>query len=442
MDTASAVSQQQLVHKEHLDRAYAAYEAGSYEQGIAACEAALKAGPYSAEAHNLHGILLEKLDRPRAALHAYRKAIRLDPAMDEAQGNLAALGDACREEAGDLYAQETDLLRALECCQVALEVDPTHAETHNLRGALLQVLDRPDEALAAFQRAVQLDPTLQDAAANLADLQAELADEKPEPPEISAAAQAGQASDSDLPGAARQAMADIAADEIADAGDEAAEERRPNAFDAIVSWLVSWSAALVRVLFRPTAATFRNLAADAEGKLPGGIIWLALLQLCLTGLVWVLGGRVRSLPLRASYLSLTSIAYVLLMIAISGFILRRILLCRRSYNVELTYVLIAIHAATLLPEGLLSAWLLTRPFTVLILVPLQLLAGYRIVLDWVAIKAVTRVSGWQAVAVVAGSALLSGVVANCLHTAFYIASIWPELMVNPLYRLLSYMVRW
>lgn len=52
------------------------------------CDAAIELDPSCADAHNLRGIVLEQLGRSGEAAEAYKKAIGLDPAFDEAIRNL------------------------------------------------------------------------------------------------------------------------------------------------------------------------------------------------------------------------------------------------------------------------------------------------------------------------------------------------------------------
>ena len=66
-----------------------------------------------------------------------------------------------QREAGHLDA-------ALNECDAALRAAPHWAEAHSLRGILLDGLGRTREAAAAYRRALRLDPTLRDAATNLA----------------------------------------------------------------------------------------------------------------------------------------------------------------------------------------------------------------------------------------------------------------------------------
>jgi tetratricopeptide (TPR) repeat protein len=76
----------------HLNQAYHYYEAGTdLEAALHQCETAIELDPYLTEAHNLHALLLEDLDRPFEAINAYQAALRLDPDFTEAKENLADL---------------------------------------------------------------------------------------------------------------------------------------------------------------------------------------------------------------------------------------------------------------------------------------------------------------------------------------------------------------
>lgn len=77
--------------RRHLDQAYRHDEREELEAALAECEAALRISGDWAEAHNLHGIILEGLGRSTEALAAYHEALRLDPSFEEAQENLAEL---------------------------------------------------------------------------------------------------------------------------------------------------------------------------------------------------------------------------------------------------------------------------------------------------------------------------------------------------------------
>lgn len=77
--------------RRHLKQAYRHDDREELEQALLECEAALGLAGDWAEAHNLHGIVLDGLGRRREALAAYTEALRLDPSFDEARENLSEL---------------------------------------------------------------------------------------------------------------------------------------------------------------------------------------------------------------------------------------------------------------------------------------------------------------------------------------------------------------
>lgn len=177
-----------------LERAYDLEEQGDLEAALEACEEALALDPEDAEAHNFHGILLDALGRSQEALDAYREAVRLDPGFEDARQNLEEAETELRAPVGArmppslhaddawgylelayTYDNEGDTLTALQACDAALALDPELAEAHNLRGLVLDALGRADEALAAYQEAVRLDPDFEDALENLRDAEQEAA---------------------------------------------------------------------------------------------------------------------------------------------------------------------------------------------------------------------------------------------------------------------------
>jgi tetratricopeptide (TPR) repeat protein len=79
-------------------RAILYFKAGQFEQSIADCERALKLNPYhfGAQSGMAQGYL--QLDKPRAALKAFRNLSRIHPNMDGVEETIRALEDALGEE--------------------------------------------------------------------------------------------------------------------------------------------------------------------------------------------------------------------------------------------------------------------------------------------------------------------------------------------------------
>ncbi len=80
------------------------------------------------------------------------------------------------------YEDRGDYEPALVEVDRALQAESGLAEAHNLRGLLLEELDRNDEALAAYRMAVQLDPNFGEAVENLNSLAEELRQQAAAPP--------------------------------------------------------------------------------------------------------------------------------------------------------------------------------------------------------------------------------------------------------------------
>lgn len=83
------------------------------------------------------------------------------------------------EQAFDLYENHEDFQQALEVCEVALHLDPHLAEAHNLRGILLEEMDKPLRAVGAYRKALKLDPDFIEAKENLEALKAEFSGANP-----------------------------------------------------------------------------------------------------------------------------------------------------------------------------------------------------------------------------------------------------------------------
>jgi len=107
---------------------------------------------------------LEASDAP-AAEAAYLQALALDPQLEDAWLNLGAMWSDAGRHAEVLQLTDAGLLH---CAQSAL--------LHFNRGVALDHLERLDEATAAYERALALDPALADAHFNLAQLREQAGD--------------------------------------------------------------------------------------------------------------------------------------------------------------------------------------------------------------------------------------------------------------------------
>jgi tetratricopeptide (TPR) repeat protein len=58
--------------------------------------------------------------------------------------------------------------KALEECDKAIDLDPNMSEAHNLRGVILEEMDKQDDSILEYREAIRLNPNYQDAKENLA----------------------------------------------------------------------------------------------------------------------------------------------------------------------------------------------------------------------------------------------------------------------------------
>lgn len=121
---------------------------------------AVGADPRRARAHHLHGLALQANGRGADALIALRQAVELDAKLVDARLDLA---NALLEE-GDLAGARTQI-------DDVLASEPASAIAYNSLGNLLARQQQFDAAIAAYGKAIELDPRLPQAYGNLGMLQ-------------------------------------------------------------------------------------------------------------------------------------------------------------------------------------------------------------------------------------------------------------------------------
>ena len=143
----------------HAGLGIALFQWERYEEAVEAMEKAVALQPELPVAGSLHrfmGIAWQEMGRPEAAAKQYERALEIDPRATGALDRLALLrfGQKRYGEALGLY-------------QKLVEVGHSNAQTHSNMGATLYYLNRPDDALRSFERALSLDPNLKSARASL-----------------------------------------------------------------------------------------------------------------------------------------------------------------------------------------------------------------------------------------------------------------------------------
>ena len=106
-----------------------------------------KASPKRSDAHLYRARCLEELDQPTEADLAYRAAIDADP------GNVTAL-----VELGNMYIDYGHPNVGLAVLEAATKAHATDAESWSALGRAYLSLEKPDDAVDAFKKAVTVDP--------------------------------------------------------------------------------------------------------------------------------------------------------------------------------------------------------------------------------------------------------------------------------------------
>jgi tetratricopeptide (TPR) repeat protein len=140
--------------------------------------------------HLAEGVYLAAQNRIAEAIEEHKRALALDPALEQAEVNLISLygelGDWSNAEAhyraalalnpnlvdvhydyGVLLVKQGKTREAAEAFRRALEIDPYFAPAHNNLGQMLEVEGRLDEAADQYRRAIENEPTFRTARFNL-----------------------------------------------------------------------------------------------------------------------------------------------------------------------------------------------------------------------------------------------------------------------------------
>lgn len=128
-------------------RAFDLYVANEPRKAIAMAKYASTIRPESEYPHRIRAISYRRLRRPKKALQAALEAIALAP-REPLLHSLAA----------DLYLDRNDLPLALKYATTATRLDPDMAQAHASKARVLLISQRYDEAEAAIDRALAIDP--------------------------------------------------------------------------------------------------------------------------------------------------------------------------------------------------------------------------------------------------------------------------------------------
>lgn len=142
-------------------------ENNELEKAIRECELALQLKPDFAIPYNYLGIIYDEMGQLDKAMLNYGKAIELAPSFKEAWENMqsveALLEDVFEGSATKIqldyalkHANDREMEKAMEACELAKETMPTIARAYNNLGWVYETLGRLDLALNAYQKAIKL----------------------------------------------------------------------------------------------------------------------------------------------------------------------------------------------------------------------------------------------------------------------------------------------
>ncbi|MFZ1040668.1 MAG: tetratricopeptide repeat protein [Anaerolineales bacterium] len=153
-----------------LDRIEENLLAENLDQASKDCELVIQIAPDRAEAYNYRGVIFERRGDLARAAADFRRALQLDSLLKAAQDNLHMIEAQIEQSilgGIEKYFEAGEYDKALEDCQLAIQMVPELAIAYNYRGIIYDELGKPAEAIADYQRALQLDPDLADAQENL-----------------------------------------------------------------------------------------------------------------------------------------------------------------------------------------------------------------------------------------------------------------------------------
>lgn len=164
----------------YANRAVARVGLKKYDEALADCEKALALDPNCLDAVNNKALVLARLQRFEEAVDYSREYLKLRPDYDRAWFNLAvSLQEYGRHEESleyyegalrlnpnkvtcyvnmaNAHKEMSNWAEAQRLLTIAEGIDPTFAETYNIRAAVLKEIGKPNASLAYFTRAQELD---------------------------------------------------------------------------------------------------------------------------------------------------------------------------------------------------------------------------------------------------------------------------------------------
>ena len=129
---------------------------GKYAQAQRVCAQIIEARPGNADAHNIHGVALNALGKPREAIVSLKRAVKLAPAAASIHANL-----------GEVMRQAGQRKEARNSLETAVELDPKNSQALNNLGIICYEEGKFEAAIEYYRRALAVRPTMAEAHNNL-----------------------------------------------------------------------------------------------------------------------------------------------------------------------------------------------------------------------------------------------------------------------------------
>jgi Flp pilus assembly protein TadD len=178
---ASSLSTPQAGKDVAYEQAEAEYMAGQFQKALHDLPAASSSGPEGARLHRLRGSILGALGSFADANDEFREAIRLDPNDPEnyilygkllidghdPEDGIQVFFEASHKFAqnyrvwlglGTAYKENHQHQEALSALRKAVAIDSRRPQAYSVEGFILTALGRHEDARAAYQKAMDLDP--------------------------------------------------------------------------------------------------------------------------------------------------------------------------------------------------------------------------------------------------------------------------------------------
>jgi Tfp pilus assembly protein PilF len=163
-------------------------EVNELEKALHECEIAINLNPDYAITYNCRGGIYAEMGQLENAMLNYQKAIELAPNFQDARKNMLSIESALEEEFKkstakqhlDLaleYANKNETNKALEECEMAKSTMPSIASAYNYLGLILDTLDLLEPAIHSYQKAIQLNPEINEAWENMLSVELGLEEE-------------------------------------------------------------------------------------------------------------------------------------------------------------------------------------------------------------------------------------------------------------------------